>query len=282
MTTDHNRGFLYCAVGEEFVAEAERSAESVKLHHDEPITLVTNVDIDSREYFDRVIHIEEISHPAYEQIRNLTRSPYDRTIKLDTDTFLTGNVSGLFDWLDRFDMALAIDPAPKRDPDRYPVHGVPDSFPEYNGGVIVYNNDEQFAKFQSRWEDEFAKHRGADPPFNQPSLRKSVFESNLRVATLPCEYNCRYDFVGHAVDTIRIFHGRMEDVDSYGMVNKFDMDEVVTALNSSSDPRAFASHGHTVKVVRKTEPSRFQWLALHIKTDGYISALKNVYRKVIP
>jgi len=279
MVENSDRGFLYCVIGDEFVEEAKKSAKSVRAHHQEPITLVTDVDVDANEYFDTVLRIDNPSHPSYEQIRNLSRSPYDRTIKLDTDTYLTDNVSELFEWLDRFDVAMALDPATKRDSDQYPVPNVPDSFPEYNAGVMVYQNDENFRKFQSDWENKFENHSHADPPYNQPSLRGALYESDLRIAALPCEYNCRFDFVGHAVDKIRIVHGRTKDVDSYGMVKKYNIDEIVDLLNKSEDPRAYAAHGDNIRMINKSEPTRFQWIMIHLKTKGMRKTLEEIYRR---
>ena len=63
-------------------------------------------------------------------------APYDRVIFLDTDTFITGDLIGLFTLLDRFDFAFA--PEPNGRPDHGTDAGVPQAFPEPNSGVFAF------------------------------------------------------------------------------------------------------------------------------------------------
>ena len=49
---------------------------------------------------------------------------------------------------------------------------------------------------------------------DQPSFRKALYESSLRLATLPPEYNCRLPFPGFLHDPVRILHGRTTDPES--------------------------------------------------------------------
>lgn len=282
-TTQHGdgtetRGFLYVAVGEGFVAEARESARSVRRHHDEPIAIAADVDVDPTGPFDDVLPIEDPAHGAHEQIRRLHASPYDRTVKLDTDTYLTDGVHELFDLLDRFDVAAAHDTPWTGERENYPVEGVPRSFPEYNGGVLVYRNDDDLAAFQARWADEYEAHRNADPPYNQPSLRKALYDSPLRVATLPLRYNCKFEFLGRLSGRAKILHGRLRHLDSYGNDRNYDVETVERTLNETTEPRVFVARGDRIEVYTKRKPSRVRRFVVNLRTRGVGYTLKETAR----
>jgi hypothetical protein len=83
-----------------------------------------------------------------------------------------------------------------------------DCFPEFNAGVLLFRKLEQTEWFLERWAQIYAEdslnpltrlfpggaslYRKAIP--NQPSFRRAIYESGLRIATLPPECNCRVPF----------------------------------------------------------------------------------------
>src|SRR5690242_3546914 len=127
-------GILYAATGKKFLAEAEISAKSVKqAMSDTKIALASDCESNSN-CFD--IHIK-INRPEYsfiDKILALKETPFDKTLYLDSDTFVISDVRGLFDLLDRFEMAASFEPA------RFlsKVDSVPTCFSEINTGVILY------------------------------------------------------------------------------------------------------------------------------------------------
>ena len=125
----------------------------------------------------------------------------------------------LFALLDAFDIALAHSPTRAI----YEIEGVPDSFPEFNAGVILYRRSagvkaafrdwaNQFARFQEqrdRGEICWLQPEGKRIYMHdQGALRAALYRSRLRIATLPPEYNCRFTKPGFVDGPVKIFHGR--------------------------------------------------------------------------
>jgi len=128
-----------------------------------------------------------------------------------------------FSLLDQFDIAAA----PVAD-DEFAVSSVPNSsFPEYNTGVICFER-QNTTEFIHRWKAKYREYLDRGVRMNQPSFREAVYESNLRIATLPSEYNCRVNFGGYLTDEVKIIHGRTTD---YEML--------VDRLNQTTQPRVF-------------------------------------------
>ena len=69
------------------------------------------------------------------------QSPYDKTLFLDTDTYINHNLDDMFVILDKYDMALAHDFSRKRN---YVAAAIPEynalpyAFSEFNTGVFLY------------------------------------------------------------------------------------------------------------------------------------------------
>jgi len=184
-------GILFVAIGEHHYREAGQSLARIR-------SIWPGVEVTLNTYApDGEVQLQ--------RIRAMRNSPYDFTLYLDTDTWLLQPVPELFELLDRFDVALAH--APWRE--RYPVD-VPVCFPEFNSGVMAYRNiDEFFALWEAKFLQDYASREpGAGSGFfpSQPAMREALWLSNLRIATLPPEYNWRGD--GYAQGPIKIIHSR--------------------------------------------------------------------------
>jgi hypothetical protein len=182
------RGVLYVATGARYVEAARRSAASLRqgnpglqvaLFTDQPVT---------DPVFDRV---EIIDNPhARSKIDCLGRSPFCDTLFIDCDTRIVGDLTGVFRLLERFDLALALRPRQPRRTARGALwrHDVPRQFPEYNTGVILYRRTPEVLGFFRDWKAAWLDHgRGGD----QITFRELLWASDLRLATLPREYNTR-------------------------------------------------------------------------------------------
>ena len=149
-----DRGVVYVATGHKYLQEALLSAESVKRHMRHlSITLYTDEDVDSR-HVDEVVHFDADGYLS--RIPRLAASPYERTLFLDSDTYVCGDLEPLFALLDGFDIALAHAPVRAI----YEIDGVPDSFPEFNAGVILFRQSADVRAVFSDWEALFDNFRG--------------------------------------------------------------------------------------------------------------------------
>ena len=212
-------GVIYIATGSKFIEECCVSAESLKSKMpDMPITLFCNEQVSSR-HFDNVVLIEHPRFSLMDKVFLMNSSPYDKTLFLDTDTYVCDSFWELFPILDKFDLALAHSTYRAV----YRVHGIPDSFPEFNTGVILFKKSPQITQLLANWLALYARDVGKEQqwltPFavvtrmdsnlnDQPTFREAVYTSGVRVASLTSEYNCRFESPGFVHNIVKIIHGR--------------------------------------------------------------------------
>ncbi|WP_436903774.1 glycosyltransferase [Halovenus halobia] len=267
-------GIIYIAMGRNFVEEAVLSAESVQKKNSKiPITIFTDHKI-SKDVFDNVIVVDDPDYGFRDKINYLRKSPYEKTIFLDTDTYVAGDISELFSILDRFDIGAAHNNDHQRR-EANEVALVPESFPEYNTGVITFRTD-AVQNLSKEWKEAYSMEHSHD----QPSFRKAVYESDLRLATIPPEYNCLFRYPGHSVGEVKIFHGRLLDFDTEGAGKYYEIDEAVSSINSETGSRIFyprSTGGYSVKPSR-TLPRRIR---LSIKERGVIGTVKRAVRMAL-
>ena len=186
-----SNGFLYIAIGKRYLIEAEISARSLKRFTKYPVCIITNEEGYQNPVFDIIIH-EEIAGDFLSRIIGAPKTPFERTVFLDTDTFICSSLDGLFEALDLFDMCMV--------PDNF-IHGY--SFflqynpgyklqyekviPEFNTGVMVYEKNEQVLKLFSDW---LIIHQQMNIKANMPSFREAFIKNaaHVSISPLPFEY----------------------------------------------------------------------------------------------
>ena len=227
-------GIVYSCAGETYIEEALRSARSSIGHNALPHVLFTSADVDSEPGL-TAVRFEPSTNAYADKIANMRRSPFDRTIYLDTDTFVVDEIVHVLALLDHFELAVAHDPSRRRNGDEL----VPDAFPEFNTGVIAWRAGERIDAFMRDWEETYLRWL-ADEPFagaaqasakrrarlepgrapswggaaDQPAFRRCAWEHDVRLFVLAPEYNLRLGEPATVVDRVRVIHGRHDDYDS--------------------------------------------------------------------
>jgi hypothetical protein len=187
-----NRGVLYIAFGRKFVEEALFSARSVKRHSPGlRIALFTDAGID-----DPAVDIVKKIDPGHirAKVDYISESPFERTLYLDSDTKAVRSVDDALTVLDRFDVAMTHELARSRAQyeESIPEYGeIPYAFPELNGGLLAYRRTTAALDFLRDWRDLFHRYREVTSGWDQPTLRIALWRSNVRLHTLPPEYNVR-------------------------------------------------------------------------------------------
>lgn len=255
------KGVIYVATGERHVAEALVSARSLKTYMpDLPVTLFCN-QIMTNELLEHVFPVERHCWDPSVRIDHIGSSPYEHTLFLDTDTYVAGDLAELFSILERFEVALAHSPTRGA----YRPDGVPDSFPEFNGGVILFRRSSRVRDLFSRWAAYYARdlerlRRGeinwrarerafyhGDLP-DQPTLREALYDSDLRIATLPPEYNCRFSLPGFVDGHVKILHGKSAQ-----------LPELAVAINAVLTRRGYEERSGAIRLIRQREPTKDPW-----------------------
>lgn len=183
---DMSRGFVFVAHGRKYIEETMISVQAVRAHHAVPICLITTpgTDVDEAK-FDIVIRSKEIEPVTFQaKIWALKLSPFERTVFLDSDTFVCTSVYELFNVLDLADIACTIEAKNHtgRSLPSYPI-----VFPEFNTGVIAFKNNQIVQKFADQW---FLKCEELAQPIDMPAFREAVLVMpEVKILTLPDEYN---------------------------------------------------------------------------------------------
>ncbi|WP_394740065.1 hypothetical protein [Natronococcus roseus] len=270
------KGIFYIATGEEYTEEAAHSAKSVKsVLKNIPVAIATDQD-EVHGIFDTKVKITDSNSDFSDQINNLSKSPFKKTIHLDTDIYADEPFEELFDVLTKFDIAAAHN----HDRSTYEVTGVPSSFPEYNTGVLAYINSKDFSNFLSTWNSRYKELLKEENKQNQPSFRKALYESDLRIATLPPEYNLMTRYPGHAVGSVKLFHGRLIDFDADGAGRYHNIYSFSNKINSTDQHRVFTQLGGLNMYTNK-ENSILHKYRLAVQRHGILEASRRSIEKIL-
>lgn len=218
------------------------SASSLKRAMPElPITVFSEFPIAS-EFFDNFIPVKSSGDGFYDKALLAQQTPYDRTLLIDADTYVLSSVAELFQLMDRFDCAATHEEYLSTDWwNRYPTPEIPDSFPEFNTGVLVYRRSPVMEKLIQQWASLYKSFRDARPGDainDQPFFREAVYKSEVRIATLTREYNCKFRGQGYLNRMVKVLHGHVDLRLDQGFVGRS-----AAVLNASSKPRVYVA-GH--------------------------------------
>jgi hypothetical protein len=201
-----DRGFVYVATGSGYLEEARRSAASLRQHHpDLPICLVTDHPVAAAAPFTDIVIRTDVEHRPIDKLLALA-APYARCVFLDTDTCVLGDLTPLFGVLDGFELAAHQDVNRGWD---YELPGVPLAFSEFNTGVIAFRNEPAVHAFFREWRRHYDELlRDLKLVNDQPSFRRAIFQSRLRLAPLPSEFHFLGNFPNSALWQVRLIHAR--------------------------------------------------------------------------
>ena len=234
-----SQGAIYIVTQDpRYVALLQTSAQRLKQVMPElPVTVFSQFPVSSP-CFERVVRVEPSSDGFYDKTRFIRESPYERTIFVDADIYVAQPFPELFSLLDRFDCAATHEEYLDTDWfNRYPRPDIPASFPEFNTGILLFKRSPSVDRLLAQWSDLYKKFLEENPnlPINdQPFFRAAVYQSDVRVATLAREYNCKFRGQGYLAGPVKILHGNVD--------LKFDLVQInksISALNSSERPRVY-------------------------------------------
>jgi hypothetical protein len=227
------QGVIYIATGRKYIDEALKSAASLKAASPSVHVTAFSDERISSPHIDGTVMIDgaargpqaaAVVNPAkriqavnqskgmLNKVYYMGRSPYERTLFLDSDTYVAADISQLFSLLDRFDIAVAHAPhrRPRGPAEQKRFHEVPSGFVVMNTGVILFKKSERTAAFFASWlrlcQEEYADCN------DQASFRVALYHSDLRMAILPPEYNFRFRKRLCINGSLRILHGRHPDL----------------------------------------------------------------------
>lgn len=199
-------GYVFATSGRGYSDLAVRAAQTLRaVSPGASIDLFCDVAVDAK-VFDQVHALERSwFRPKFEALR---RSRFDKTIYLDADIHVLAPIDDIFEVLDRFDIAIAHN---QRRNTHFSTRTwrrrMPAAFPQLNSGVLAVRGSPAVSDFLIETEAQILKH---DLPQDQMVIRELIFDSDLRLAVLPSEYNLM-DFMSlasksHAHAAPRVLH----------------------------------------------------------------------------
>jgi hypothetical protein len=164
-------------------------------------------------------------------------------------------VEELYDVLRRVDIAAARKPDYYKRKPTQALKDVPQSFPEFNTGVILFRKSKKIINLFSKWS-EFDEDRF---PHDQPSFRKALYrQKSVKYHTLDERWNCRFTIPGSITGKAHIFHGRPWNKSLSGKKEKLELwspyyvkiiKKIAKKINSTDLPRChIMGEGGMVKV----------------------------------
>lgn len=248
------QGVVYVATGRKYYDEACISARSLKASNNLRTAIFTDQPQQSP-HFDIHIPVKSTGDGFLDKVVHLKASPFEWTLFLDTDTYVCSDLTNLFSLLEHFDIAAAHDHLVR---EVYPVAGVPQAFPEFNTGVLLFRNQPAIRNLLDNWVETFRQEKelfsqnkvmGKGFP-DQPPFRKAVYASTLRIATLPPEYNCMFRYAGSVVGEVKVLHyARI----GYGWCTYENLQRTAQLLNRRHSARVFCN-GELIAFQRKARP----------------------------
>lgn len=189
-----SNGFIYVVTGKNNIIECLNSIRSLRRFHAEPIFVFVEKRFGYLFHGIENLKICEINlRSKRPKVEYLSRSPFENTIYLDSDTIINSKLDDLFRCGERYHLAGVYCNSRKR-----PKYGklikeyetIPYWFSELNTGVLYFSNSPQVKAFLLTWRKYYLKYIGVCE-WDQPSFRVALWESNLDFHVLPVEYNVR-------------------------------------------------------------------------------------------
>jgi len=194
-------GIIYLVSGgRSYLGELITSLKSLR-HHDPdlPVTVFSRFKVPASLRCD-CVPLDSREHPLKLKVLTLRRSPYERTLFLDTDITIHGPLRPVFAHLDTHDFCAANSHEAdwSVNPPRFVAMVKPR---DYNTGVLLYRKSDAFLRFLSRWEaavlaqdaaDMWAGHNCDQHHFNQLVRAGALEACGVNFHELDnVVYNCR-------------------------------------------------------------------------------------------
>lgn len=234
-----SRGAIYVVTqNESYLRLLNGSVESLKRVMPElEVTVFSQFPVNCADV-DHVVKIEPSDDGFYDKTRILAESPYEQTLFLDTDTFVLAPVPELFELLNQFDLAVTHEEYGNTDwSNRYPHADIPQCYPEFNTGVMVFRRSTAQARLFGQWLELYEQFRSDKPTLkigDQPFFRVAMYFGAVRVATLTREYNCKFRGQGYLNGMVKVLHGHHKL-----KLEREYVEKVSAVLNASMRPRVY-------------------------------------------
>jgi hypothetical protein len=248
-------GFLYVCADDEFLDDAKQSATQVQqVMPSYEVGIITDSKNPGK-VFDTQIELPDPEYGFGDKVGIFDKTPYEKTIYLDADIYVTEPLYPVFETLNRFELCASHDVGRNFFHDKL---NVPSTVPEYNTGVIAYRLTDAVRRFLHRWESIYQSHRESGINADQPAFRQAVWDTDICVGTLPSEYNCRINEPGFLNEAAKIIHGQRRQ----------DRVQIAKRLNEVESWRIHSPIGEDIGMYSPEQASIIEILLFSLATNG--------------
>jgi hypothetical protein len=202
-----------------------------------PVTVFSQFPIESP-MLEQVVQVDASSNGFYDKTVFMRKTPYERTLFIDADTYIVDPVPELFTVLDNFDCAATHEEYLSTDWwNDYPRPDIPASFPEFNTGIMAFGNSPRMRNLLDSWVklyESFMRDKPGGRCNDQQFFRAVVYSSDIRMATLTREYNCKFRGQGFLNGRVKILHGHVD----LQLPEPFIL-KAAKVLNATTRPRVY-------------------------------------------
>lgn len=251
-------GYIYVVDGLRWVREVNYAASRLRTLTDYPIAIVCSEEYpEITELSNSLKNLIIIIVPKLQgsdfcsKVIGMQHTPFEKSLFMDSDTFVMYNIDNVFELLNNYDLALTQEPSEHTS--LFPIEDkLKNIFIEYNTGVVLYNNSEKVMDLFRDWEQIILTKKYGKDYFDMPQFRNVILNSQhkLNIYTLPENFNM------HGLRSYKILFGQVAIIherfgtywNSYSekMLNNKKMLKIATRINSVNSKRIFIPYLNTV------------------------------------
>lgn len=202
-------GYLLAADGPKYLKEAIINAKLLRKHSKYAIALAVSEEdiiIEEKGLFDHILFIQDSRKKKFAfKVLAMMKSPFERTMYLDTDALVIKSIDHIFEALDRFEIGVTIEPSCHTLINGTFQQYYRDVVPEWNSGVLLFKRSDSVKKLFAIWYSKLLYgiehyNQSADMPY----LREAYLEMpEINYFVLPNNYNL------HGLRTFLIIYGEV-------------------------------------------------------------------------
>jgi hypothetical protein len=245
-----NLGVLYVVDGLRYANEVKLAVLRLRQISNINICIISNELYSEFDIFNNVNNLEiKILQSLQEtkfasKVIGLLNSPFERTLFMDTDTFVVNKIDFIFELLNLYDCCFTLEPSISTTQFEL-LDDYVNSIGEFNSGVVLFNNSEIVMDFFRFWMEILNNKKYSQDYFDMPQLRNAYINCNLkpRIGIMPDNFNL------HGLKSYLIIHGTVYIIhERFGtyynsfserMLSNKEMLKISERINKTSEKRLF-------------------------------------------
>jgi len=210
-------GVVYCAMGRRHLDMAIRSYRSaVAYSKGLEATLVTDMDYKPMPGIS-VVRVPSDTPNRYIKTSIGTVSPYDKSLFLDADTLVVGDVTPMADLLDEYDFAACISQRSRLlyySSQCLASHSLHKEYPHFSSGVFAFTKGIS-KQFFTTWLNNYKKSEALirSDQLSFAATIRDMTRSGMRLLPLPSVWNVRPCWGDSVYGDIKVFHTQLMEKD---------------------------------------------------------------------